>query len=180
MVTRVNDSVSRLEAIHADGSGSSAATHDRELWSRPGTVCLAFGKNRGGNAAGGAGRARVSNPARRQVEVSRFHDECAGDRVRGRFCLHRTCLNGVDGVNGLVVDGTEHFIVRLALWCEMLLSPAGEGAGHKFRVSLSNQFSCGFLVVLLNKNLTTSPGVVGGFATALAGFSTTAGVPCLQ
>ena len=54
--------------------------------------------------------------------------------------------------------------------CEMLLSPAGEEAGHKFRVSLSHQFAWGFLVVLIDEDLTTGPGVLGGFATALAGF----------
>ena len=52
----------------------------------------------------------------------------------------------------------------------MLLSPAGEGAGHRFGVSLSHQFAWGFLVVSINEDLTTGPGVVGGFATALAGF----------
>ena len=52
----------------------------------------------------------------------------------------------------------------------MLLSPAGGGAGRKFRVSLCHQFAWGFLVVLFNEDLTTGPGVVGGFATALAGF----------
>ena len=84
-------------------------------------------------------------------------------------------------VNWLVVDGTEDFVVRMALRCDTLLNPAGEGAGHTFRVSLSHQFAWGFVLVLINEYLTTGPGVFGGFATALAGFfSTTAGVPCLQ
>ena len=52
----------------------------------------------------------------------------------------------------------------------MLLSPAGGEAGHKFRVSPSLQFAWGLLVVLTYEDLTTGPGVVGGFATALAGF----------
>ena len=52
----------------------------------------------------------------------------------------------------------------------MLLSPAGEGAGRKFRVSLSHQLAWDFLVVLTNEDLMTGPGVVGEFATALAGF----------
>ena len=47
---------------------------------------------------------------------------------------------------------------------EVLLSPAGEGTGHKFRVSQSHQFAWGFIVVLINEDLTTGPGVVGGFA----------------
>ena len=51
----------------------------------------------------------------------------------------------------------------------MLLSPAGEGVGHKFRVSLSHQFAWGFLVVLVNEDLMTGPGVFGGFTTTLAG-----------
>ena len=110
----------------------------------PAQYALHSGRIGGGNAAGGAGRARASNPARRQVEVSRIRDVYAGGRGRGRFCLRRTYSNGVDGVYGLVVDGTEDFIVRLALWCEMLRSPAGEGAGHKFPVSLSHQFAWGF------------------------------------
>ena len=52
----------------------------------------------------------------------------------------------------------------------MLLSPAGEGEGHKFRVSISHQYAWGFLVVLISEDLTTGPGVFDGFATALAGF----------
>ena len=52
----------------------------------------------------------------------------------------------------------------------MLLSPAREGAGHKFRVGVSHRFASGFLVVLINEDLTMGPGVIGGFATALAGF----------
>ena len=42
----------------------------------------------------------------------------------------------------------------------MLLSPAGEGAGHKFRVILSHQFAWGFLVVFID-DLTTGPGCGG-------------------
>ena len=57
----------------------------------PAQYALHSGKNGGGNAAGGAGRGRASNPARRQVEVSRFHHVCAAGRGRGRFCLRRTC-----------------------------------------------------------------------------------------
>ena len=59
---------------------------------------------------------------------------------KGQVHLRRTCENGVDGVNGLVVDGTVDFIVGLALWCERSLRPAGKGAGQKFRVSLSHNF----------------------------------------
>ena len=52
----------------------------------------------------------------------------------------------------------------------VIYCPAGEGAGRKFRVSLSHQFAWIFLAVLINEDLTTGPGVVGEFATALAGF----------
>ena len=43
----------------------------------------------------------------------------------------------------------------------MLLCPAGEGAGHKFRVGLSHKSSWGFRVVVINEDLTTGPDVVG-------------------
>ena len=73
------------------------------------------------------------------------------------------------------------YIVRLALWCQMLLKPAGKGAGHTFRVSLSHQFSWGFLVVLSSEDFTRGPGVVGGFCHSTRRlFSTTACVPRLQ
>ena len=39
--------VSRPEAVHADGSGSSAEAKDREEWSRAGTVVLHSGRIRG-------------------------------------------------------------------------------------------------------------------------------------
>ena len=71
-------------------------------------------------------------------------------------------------------------MVRLALWREILRSPAREGAGHKLRVSLSHLSSWGFVVAKSKGDLRTGPGV-GGFATSLKGlFSTSANVPCLQ
>ena len=72
-------------------------------------------------------------------------------------------------------------MVRLALWREMLRRPGREEAGHKLRVSLSHLSSWGFVVGKSKGDLTTGPGVVGGFATSLAGFfSTSANVPCLR
>ena len=98
---------------------------------------LHSGRIGGGNPVGGAGRAGVANPARRSIEVACVHDVCAEGRGRSRIGLRGTRENRVECFHGLDVRGTVSFMARLALWCEMLLSPAGEGAGHKFRVSLS-------------------------------------------
>ena len=54
----------------------------------------------------------------------------------------------------------------------MIYSPAGERAGHKFRVSLYHYtFVGGFIVRNMKYHLTTGPEVgAGGFTTALALF----------
>ena len=113
---------------------------------------------------------------------SRVFDVCAGDRGSGIIVLRGTRENRVECFHGLVVRGTVSFMARLALWCEILLSPAGEGAGHKLRVSLSHKtFVGGFIVRKLTRiSRRVQELVLAGLTQHWqAFFSTTASVPRL-
>ena len=102
---------------------------------------------------------RSANPARRQMEVASVHDVCAGGGGRSRIHFRRTRAIGVDWITGERTSSKgRRLMVWLALWCEILLSPAGEGAGHKLRVSPSHLSSRGFVVGKLNGDPKTGPG----------------------
>ena len=142
---------------------------------------MTLGKNQRDRPVGGERCATVHLSAQLDGSKWRVSDVCAGGF--GRILLRLRVHSQIECRSGQRVSCNREgrFMARPVLWCDILICPAGEGAGNEFRVGLSHKYSWGFRSSSNLRGPHDRPRCSWRISTTLAGFlGTTARAPCLR